>query len=194
MNLIIVVDGTQSMEPYFKRLYDAIKKACAKYTDAKYKVKLGLVIYRDYKDINSNGDSCYVEYVPMRQMNDSKLFKTFETGGTYGIRSSLHDDYAEVLYEGLYTALDTAKMKYKRDESNLIFVVGDCGNRWNDPRCPTMDAIKEKMYANNVNIISFQVHNMESDRTTAWYDFNDQMYDLVLSRQSVSQRRTPRRV
>lgn len=181
MNLIIVVDGTQSMEPYFKRLYDAIKKACEKYTDAKYKVKLGLVIYRDYKDINSNGDSCYVEYVPMRKMNDTRLFNTFATGGTYGIKSSAHDDYAEVLYEGLYTALDTTKMKYRRNESNLIFVVGDCGNRWNDPRCPKIDAIKEKMYANNVNIISFQVHNMESDRTTAWYDFNDQMYDLVLS-------------
>lgn len=180
MNLIIVVDGTQSMEPHFKSLYGAIKKACDKYADAKYKVKLGLVIYRDYKDV-LNGDSCYVEYVPMSPMNDTRLFETFETGGKYGIRSSLHDDYAEVLYEGLYTALDTEKMKYSKEESNLIIVVGDCGNRWDDPRSPTIDDIKEKAYANKVNLISFQVHNMESDRTNAWYDYTDQMYDLILS-------------
>ena len=179
VNLIIVVDGTQSMEPHFKSLYGAIKEACEKYADAKYKVKLGLVIYRDYKDV-INGDSCYIERVPMSPMNDQKLFSTFETGGKYGIKSSLHDDYAEVLYEGLYAALDEKKMKYSKEESNLIIVVGDCGNRYNDPRSPSLDDIKEKVYSNNVNLISFQVHNMESDRTNAWYDYNDQMYELIL--------------
>ena len=180
VNLIIVVDGTQSMEPHFKSLYGAIKNACNKYVDEKYKVKLGLVIYRDYKDV-VNGVSYCVESWPVGKMNDSKLFSAFETGGDYGIKSSPHDDYPEALYEGLFRALDTEKMKYSKEESYLIIVVGDCGNRWEDKRSPTMDQIKEKVYANNVNLISFQVHNMESDRTTAWYDYNDQMFDLILS-------------
>lgn len=179
VNLIIVVDGTQSMKPYFDKLYDAIKNACDKYADEKFKVKLGMVIYRDYKDV-LNGDSCYIECFHMTKMNDQKLFNTFKTGGKYGIKSSLHDDYAEVLYEGLYAALDTNAMKYSREASNLIFVVGDCGNRYNDPKSPKADDIKKRIYENNVNIISFQVHNEDSDKSDAWVDYNDQMREFIL--------------
>lgn len=179
MNLILVVDGTQSMEPYFESLYGTIKAACENYANKDYQVKLGLVIYRDYRDV-LNGDSCYVEYVPMSPMDDGKLFNFFKTGGKYGIKSAKGDDYSEALYEGLYAALDTTKMRYSSKESNLIIVVGDCGNRYEDKRSPSYDSIMKRMSENKVNMISFQVHNMEKPNVDAWIEYNQQMYDLIL--------------
>lgn len=179
MNLIIVIDGTESMQPYFKPAYRAIKNACDKYAHTNYDVKLGLVIYRDYKDVK-NGKSYCVEHFPVKPLKDTELYNAFATGGEYGIKSAPHDDYPEALYEGLYTALDTTKMKYSKEENNLLIVVGDCGDRGDDPRSPTFEQILEKCDANSVNIVSFQVYYKEVENSDAWYNYDDQMYNMIL--------------
>ena len=176
VNLIVVVDGTKSMEAHFAALQPAIIDACKRYVSDKYKLRLGLVIYRDYAD-----KQYLVERFPLTEVTDARLTDKFANGGDYGIKSSPGDDYSEALYVGLDAALDTEKMRYTKEESNLIIVVGDCGNRWDDARDPDLDVIKKKMLENNVNLISFQVHNQEKDGIDAWLDFNLQMSDIILS-------------
>lgn len=176
VNLIVVVDGTKSMEEYFAALQPAIIDACRRYVSDKYKLRLGLVIYRDYAD-----KQYLCEYHPLADLKDGRLTGMFETGGEYGIKSSPGDDYSEALYVGLDAALNTERMRYTKEESNLILVVGDCGNRWDDSRDPDLDKIKRKMLENNVNLISFQVHNQEKPGIDAWLDFNLQMTDIILS-------------
>ncbi len=176
LNLIVVVDGTKSMDKHFAALQPAIIDACRRYVSDKYQLRLGLVIYRDYAE-----KEYLVEQFPLTEITDARLTDKFATGGDYGINSSDGDDYSEALYVGLDAALDTTKMRYSKDESNLLIVVGDCGNRRDDKRDPKLDAILKKMYENNVNIISFQVHNEDREGIDAWKDFNMQMSDIILS-------------
>lgn len=176
VNLIVVVDGTKSMEEHFAVLHSSIANSCRRYVSDKYKLRLGLVIYRDY------ADKKYIcEYVPLCEVDDARLESYFTTGGEYGIKSTPGDDYSEALFVGLDTALDTEKMGYNKEESNLMLVVGDCGNRWDDKRDPSIDKIKESMLRNNINLISFQVHNQEKPGVDAWLDFDLQMRDIILS-------------
>ncbi|MBO7239873.1 MAG: hypothetical protein J6V23_05275 [Bacteroidaceae bacterium] len=176
VNLIVVADGTQSMDKHFKVLHSAIVEACKRYVSDKYKLRLGLVIYRDYADKEHLCD-----VVPLTTVDDPRLTEFFRTGGPYGITSTRGDDYSEALYVGLNAALNAEKMRYTKEESNLLLVVGDCGNRWDDKRDPDLDKIKKKMLENNINLISFQVHNEDRPGVDAWLDFNLQMTDLILS-------------
>lgn len=171
VNLILVIDGTASMEKY----YPAVKKAIreCKYFKEDYKFKVGLVIYRDYTD----GEGL-VEYLPIRDFNDAKLMSYLDNGGTYGIKSSPRDHtHAEALYKGLETALDRDKMGYGKDENNIMVVIGDCGNDENDTKSLTSDQIVSKLEENNMQLMSFQVRNLNQN---AFLMFNDQMVDLIL--------------
>lgn len=50
LNLAIVIDGTSSMDPYFPAVEKAIKDGCAFFDKNKFKIKVGVLIYRDYAD------------------------------------------------------------------------------------------------------------------------------------------------
>lgn len=176
LNIIVVVDGTKSMDKHFAALQPAIIDACRRYVSEKYKLKLGLVIYRDYAD-----KQYLVEQFPLTEITDARLTDKFATGGDYGIKSTPGDDYSEALYVGLEAALNTEKMRYSKEESNLMIVVGDCGNRFDDTRDPSLDSIKKKIFENNINLISFQVHNEDKEGIDAWLDFGLQMTDIILS-------------
>ena len=176
VNMIVVIDGTQSMKPYFDPLHAAISEGC-KFVDENVDFKVGLVIYRDFADGNN-----VVEYLPVCKLDDPKLKNYMAEGGTYGVKSAIGDDYPEALYYGLSVALDTTVMDYSRNESNLIVVIGDCGNHDEGSekaaKAPTKEELLKKIVDNNVNLISFQVHN--EDKNEYWELFNEQMNYLVL--------------
>ena len=177
VNMIVVIDGTQSMGEYFKPLHAAITEGC-KFVEEGVDFKVGLVIYRDFADKDD-----VINYVPVCDLKDPKLKDYMATGGTYGIKSAPGDDYPEALYYGLDVALDTIKMGYSKHESNLIVVIGDCGNHEEGSpkaaKAPTKEALLKKIVDNNINLISFQVHN--EDKNEYWELFNEQMAYLVLN-------------
>lgn len=169
LNLIIVIDGTRSMEPYFPAVKDAIRQGCGYFDKNKYTPRVGLVIYRDYAD----GEKGLVEYVPMADPNDPMLNEYLDKGGQYGIRSSSADKtYQEALFKGLETALDTERMGYSKDESNLMLVIGDCGNKEDDTQCLTKEQLIEKMVENKINLMTFQVRRNNDE---AWNSFTRQL-------------------
>ncbi len=172
VNLIIVIDGTTSMEKYFPAIKHAIKEGFNYFRD-NFKVRTGLVIYRDYED-----GPGLVEYVQLSAVNDARLLSMLDSGGKYGVKSSPKDHtHTEALYKGLETALDMGKMGYTADQGNLILVVGDCGNALDDTRCMSDSQILSKLVSNNVQLMSFQVrrHN-----TQPWLLFTKQMTDFVV--------------
>ena len=122
INIGIVIDGTSSMKPYYAAVKDAIKES-VEYFPPTAKVKVGVVIYRDYTD----GD--YVtECLPLTNPKyNSELAAFLDNGGKYGIKSAANDKtYTEALYKGIDTALDS--FKFVDGESNILLVIGDCGN------------------------------------------------------------------
>lgn len=165
INLTIVIDGTQSMKPYFSAVYEAIQKGCEYFDEEHYKIKVGVVIYRDYKD----GDGGLVEVFPFSKPDDKALFEFLQNGGKYGIRSA-EPTYTEALFYGINTALD--KLTVLPGESNVMLVVGDCGNAVNDTKAPTQKELEKKLFDKQVNLLSFQVSQKEHD---AWGLFNKQL-------------------
>ncbi len=172
LNLIIVIDGTQSMKPYFAAVKEAIKEGCESLgldsEQNKYQAKVGVVIYRDYTD-----GVHVTEHLPITDVNDPLLTEFLDKGGEYGVQSAKADrTREEALYKGLEVALDNIQMGYQKDESNLMLVVGDCGNDENDTQCLTRDEIVDKLVDNNISLMTFQVRRENGD---AWNSFTKQM-------------------
>lgn len=168
INLIVVIDGTSSMGNYYKPMQDAIQKAYETFGNQNgIKVKAGVVIYRDYAD-----GEYMIETLPLTDPSSVQLKEFLLNGGKYGIKSSPKDrTAAEALYQGLNAALDAKHMGYNKVNSNLMFVVGDCGNDANDTKINQQDII-DKCAALNVNIVAFQVRNKDD---ASFNDFRRQM-------------------
>ena len=77
LNLVIVIDGTKSMDKYFPAVKDAIAKGSEFFSSQHYDMKVGVVIYRDYAD----GEAGLSEVYPMSKPDDSGLANFIYSGG-----------------------------------------------------------------------------------------------------------------
>ena len=113
----------------------------------------------------------------LAEINDARLRSMLDSGGKYGVKSSPKDHtHTEALYKGLEIALDMDKMGYKADHSNLILVVGDCGNALDDSRSMSEAQILQKLVKNDIQLMAFQVRRHNSQ---PWLLFTDQMNRLI---------------
>ena len=171
LNIIFAIDGTKSMKPYFESVKEAIQKGTS-YFGQQYTVKFGVVIYRDYAD----GDGL-VETLPLCNPKDPRLAAFLDSGGNYGVQSSPADHtHTEALYKGLEVATDPSKMGFKKRESNLVLVVGDCGNALNDTKSLSKETLIKRISDYDIQLMSFQVRRNNSE---PWLLFNDQMTDII---------------
>ena len=177
-NIIMVIDGTSSMKKYFEPMAKAIKDVnqyFKKEGNTYQKVRVGAVIYRDYLD----GENA-IEYQKLVDPRSPEIddFLTNIGRNGYGAYSSPNDKTNhEALYLGLATALDTLKMGYSARNSNMVFVVGDCGNDPNDKK-NTEDELLTLCKGNNVQMFSFQVRYKTGKGQEAFDDFNAQLKKL----------------
>lgn len=168
INIGIVIDGTSSMEPFYPAVKEAIKEG-AKFFSDKFSVKVGIVIYRDYKD-----GEFVTEKFPLTRPENPNLSKWLDTGGKYGIKSNSGDrTLEEAMYEGINVALD--QLGFNPDQSNLLLVVGDCGNDREDTKY-TANEIINKLVDKNVHMMGFQVRKGEED---AFKLFNNQLQEIL---------------
>ena len=174
INLVIVIDGTDSMAPYYPAVKEAIKSGL-EYFSQGYKIKVGIVIYRDYAD----GEEGLVEMMPLTNVSNGTLLARvnnfLDTGGTYGIKSAKSDmTQTEALYYGMGYALDN--MRFAEGESNIMLVVGDCGNTADDTNCPTPEQLVAKIVEKDIHMMGFQVQNKN---IVAFNSFNNQLLPIM---------------
>lgn len=172
INLIIVIDGTTSMGDFYDPMQKAIQEASNYLGDeGRRTVKVGVVIYRDYSD-----GEYVTEVQPMTDPKSPALRKFLTDGGNYGIKSSPNDrTMTEALFKGIDVALDTKTMGYSPENSNIMLVVGDCGNALNDKKIESSE-LARRLVENNIQLASFQVRN-KNDQD--FYLFRDQMGELI---------------
>ena len=171
INIAFVMDGTKSMNPYYPAVKQTIKEMNS-YFPKNWHVKVGFVIYRDKADGN------YVtEMVPMTNPDNEKLAEWLDKGGEYGIKSDSRDHtMAEALYYGINRALDG--FNFNPDESNLMFVIGDCGDAGDYPDI-TEESLVKKLAEKNVSLMGFQVRNDAAD--SSFPLFNSNITSLIKS-------------
>ncbi|MCD8387454.1 MAG: hypothetical protein LUD17_11275 [Bacteroidales bacterium] len=149
-NLIFVIDGTDSMEKYYSSVIDAITNF---QEQAVGEFNVGAVIYRDEAD----GEYA-IETLPLvPYANKDRWLDFLKTGGAGGVKSNTNDrDPEELVFRGIETALDAATMGFDPNNSNIMALVGDCGNRENEVTPQRTDNIIKKIYDNNFQFLFFQ--------------------------------------
>lgn len=153
INICLVIDGTESMKPYYPAVKDALKTGCELFQGKS--VEVAAVIYRDKEHV-LNGKSYEVEEFRFTRPGNTKLLSFLETGGEYGFRTSNDRTAEESVFYGMSRGLDMFKGLEK--QSNIMLVVGDCGN--NDPSKDsrfTDEDIIDKLVRYNVQLMVFQI-------------------------------------
>ena len=157
INLIFVIDGTNSMKSFYNPVLKIIQEA-QNYLGKQEGnvVKCGAVIYRDYAD----EDFC-TEHIPMTSPTSPELSTFLRYAGKGGARSVSNSE-TKALYKGMGLALDATLMNYSPKNSNIMFVIGECGNAPHDLRCPMEEDIVEKCIKNRMMISGIQISNNSS--------------------------------
>lgn len=167
VNVVILLDATKSMDVYSESVYQAIKSGCEYFDVNKYKVQVGVMLYRDKGD---KKNEC--SFFELTDPNNSGLFEFIKSGNGYGYRSENDPTNTESLYFGMKQALQLFK---NPEHSNVLIVVGDCGNNENDLRVTQKDLIST-IVKKNVNIVGFQVNN---PNRPDWTLFNTQLQSII---------------
>jgi len=152
VNVIFVIDATASMKKYYPAVADALGKIMN--TDFSSDIKVGAVLYKDYKDPDR------IQFKPVTS-NINDIIGFINTAKNE-LGSVDADDY-EAMFLGLETALDKSKMKYSSDQSNFIILIGDAGNHEKDPQGKDWQDIvadmSQTMCNNNINFLAYQVNH-----------------------------------
>ena len=174
VNICLVIDGTESMRPYYPAIKEAIKEGCKQFVSRD--VKVSVVIYRD-KPHKKDGKSYEIEAFPQfTNPNNPGLMSWLETGGVYGFNDSADRTAEESLYKGIDVASD--KFKGHERESNIMIIIGDCGDNASYPNL-TKTSLSKKLMDYNVQLLVFQIANKTTPK--AYGSFNQDMTLLMKS-------------
>lgn len=154
VNIIMVIDATSSMKEFYPTIQKNVQDANNYFSkETGNVVKVGVVLYRDYPD----GAMC-TEYLPMKSPTSPELASFLNTAGKGGTKS-VATSATEALYKGVELGLDAQKMGYNPMNSNMMFIIGDCGNDPNDTKCLSVDELVKKAVDVNMQVSAFQVYN-----------------------------------
>ena len=170
VNIAILLDATQSMDVFSESVYQAIKSGCEYFDGTKYKIRIGVMLYRDQQD-----GEFETEWLKFTNPNNPKLLEFIQNGGEYGYKSDSND---KTNTESLFYGMNEALKRFRHPEhSNVLIVVGDCGNNAMDSRV-SIENLTSEIVKNDVNVVGFQVRN--PDRTD-WTLFNTDMQNIIRS-------------
>lgn len=166
-NIIFAIDATSSMTPYYSSVARSLNKVINNNkNEFLHKIKFGLVIYRDYAD----GNNAY-DFEPLT--TDYESFKN----KLNNVRCMSNDnDKPEAQYNGLTKGLKALNLNPK--ESNVVVLIGDCGNHKVDPNGLTKKSVIDFFIKKNINLIAFQVASSSRDFST-YVKFNTDAQSYV---------------
>jgi hypothetical protein len=165
VNILFVVDATQSMKLYYNSIADALSSIIR--SDALSRssttFKYGLITYRDYADGNDA-----LNIYPITSDGKKIIFALNNT-----ICKSLDTDLPEAQYNALINGVKNSGLK--RGESNVVVLIGDAGNHRNDEKFKLENAINN-LVEFDINLIAFQVIY---SRPSTYSDFNKDVRKML---------------
>jgi len=155
------------MEDFYPVINSGIKEIITM-NNAKYKKQLrfGAAIYRDYAD-----EERAFDISPLSgSVQQVKNFLAGVKCESVAPASSKHENQ----YQGMVKAVEKAGLR--KEQSNVIILVGDAGNHQPDSKGLTSKMVGQKLVKYNANLIAFQVIN---GRHRAYSDFNRDARDYI---------------
>ena len=174
VNVMIVLDGTPSMQKYgpavASSINDIIENRKLAGETSNKKIKWGLSIYRDYQD----GDRLF-KIIPVSE-SYQRVIKTLKNGINYKSKNRKH---SEAHYYGMTEALKNGG--FKKGQSNILLLVGDAGNHLEDEKGLNKQKVIDLIVEKNVNVISFQVNYLTSGKAKKVYQkFNSDSRSYII--------------
>jgi hypothetical protein len=166
INILFVIDATQSMKLYYDAVSDALSTIIrdAGLSKDGTTFKYGLVTYRDYAD----GDGA-LNIIPVTK-NGKEIINALNTT----ICKSLDSDLPEAQYNALINGVKNSGLK--KGESNVVVLIGDAGNHRDDVKYKFDEAIGA-LVEYKINLIAFQV---TYNRHSTYSDFNKDVRKMLI--------------
>lgn len=143
INVVFVIDGTQSMNSFYQPVVSSITDFIDQGLDVSANVRFGSIIYRDYLD----GPQAYNVY-PLTDNYERIKKQLLNTP-----RISADKDLPEAQYNGLVKGVP--KVGFEEGQTNIIVLIGDAGNH--EPDSITLDEVVAVLDPYDVSFIAFQV-------------------------------------
>lgn len=171
INIIFVIDGTRSMDPYFRAISNSISSSINSLLKIeRNKYKFGVVVYRDYVLV----DSLLIEKWPLTSSDRRDEVIAFLNNIRCGLEYPRDTGYDEAMFWGIQTAL--REMSINPMETNILILVGDAGNYQNDARNITVNNIFSALSTQKIHFLVFQVHH---DPFLPYDDFITQNKNII---------------
>jgi len=168
-NIVFAIDATLSMKPYYQEISRSLEYIIKNNSELnQHEIKFGLVIYRDYED----GEEAY-DYEPL-----TTDYELIQRRLNNIICKSDDDNLPEAQYNGLIKGLN--KLNLKSDQSNVVVLIGDCGNHSPDPEGLTKNDVIDIFIKKNINLIAFQV-NSETKGFSNYMKYNLDAQNYITS-------------
>ena len=163
LDILFVVDATYSMRNYFSTISKTIEDVIKNQKGSSIDVRFGLSLYRHTLDGELACETITLTDNPEKILN--KLNQE-------GICGSKNPNPNESQFNGIMEGIHRAR--FNNDHSNLMILIGDCGN---DPSDGTsIDQVVNKINKHNVNVVAFQV---KGGAKPEYYDFKDNIQAIL---------------
>lgn len=162
INVVFVMDATNSMKSCFSAMSGAVKEIIKyQYNE---KVRFGVVAYRNYADQQQ-----IVSVSPLT--NDLEKASNFLSSVKCFSNSR---EPQEAMFYGINYAID--KMDWGKDDSNFIILVSDVTSKDPDKNGLTSKKMIDKLASKYINLVAFQAR---SQQHSAYQNFGSQVNDII---------------
>ena len=172
-NIIFAIDATISMRYYMKEVAKTVEKIIDQnkiYNSTE--LRFGLIVYRDYKD----GKDLKAPAYKVHQLTTD--YDAIKLAIQNTICESKDNDEPEAVFQGLINGLN--EMNINSSESNIVVLIGDCGNHRPGTSSYNKNHSLEKVVKifneKSINLLSLQVNHTGDD---SHFDFNDDIIDII---------------
>jgi hypothetical protein len=168
INLVFVIDGTQSMRQEIDATRRAVNRSLNELTDSENEYRVGIVVYRDFEE---DEEFQFERYTLTNDRN--QIYQDLSYISEYHEKDRTA---AEAMFTGLYYG--SRMFNYREDETNVIIVIGDAGGKEDDPREQKNFAnVKRMMSDYSISMFAIQAKRGEN---SAYDDFIFQIQEIIL--------------
>ena len=168
INVVFVMDGTNSMRNYYQPMAKALTQAMSQNEMQGTNIYFGAVVYRNYADEKEG-----------RLVDKKQLTQDYMSVANWLVGQecrSIGASHYEAMYYGIETALD--QMNWSKDNCNFLVLVGDAANANQDAKGKTLEGIAKKITDKGVNLVVFQANHLDH---SAYHDFPLQVQKLMFN-------------
>jgi hypothetical protein len=172
INIMFVIDGTTSMDPYFAPLIRAIDESQNLFAQTSNEYRIGALVYRDYPEERCSERNRLIDLQPLTPTKSYAKVNAFLNRMIAECKDCMDKDKPEAVWY----ALKSATQQFSDPEqTNIVVLIGDTGNRPADDRT-SKEEVARLLARYNCSLLAYQVANADDP---SYNDFIFQANEII---------------